>query len=123
MFAGFQRMLGRWRDQSWLENMDDRDLADLGVSRDQALHLARLPAAVPGRMQAMAAIFGLDAATLQHDRASLVEMTEACATCGETRACGRTLDRARALDGSISAADCGFCPNSGSFRIMAGQNC
>jgi uncharacterized protein YjiS (DUF1127 family) len=123
MFERFHKMIDRWRDQAWLENLDERDLADLGVTRDQALHLARLPADVPGRMQAMAAIFGLDAATLQQDRPALAEMSENCATCGETRACRRTLDRARVLDGSVSAADCGFCPNAGSFRIMAGQAC
>jgi uncharacterized protein YjiS (DUF1127 family) len=123
MFERFHQMIDRWRDQSWLENLDDRDLADLGVSRDQAMHLARLPADVPGRMQAMAAIFGVDAATLQQDRPTLTEISETCATCGDTRACRRTLDRARVLDGSITAADCGFCPNAGSFRIMSGQTC
>lgn len=119
MFARIQGMLARWRDQAWLEQMDDRDLADLGVSRDQAMHLVRLPATVPGRMQAMAAIFGVDPATLRADRPALAEMAETCATCRETRACGRTLDRARVLAGSVSPDQCGFCPNAPSLSALS----
>jgi hypothetical protein len=122
MFARFHRLLDRWRDLAWLEALDDRDLADLGVTRDQAMHLARLPADVPERMQAMAAIFGVDASTLQHDRATLTEISETCAGCRETAACRRTLDRARVLDGSIAPHQCGFCPNAGTFRDLAVQH-
>lgn len=120
MFDRIRAMIRQWQDVEAVAALDDRALADLGVSRDQAAALARLPAEVPARMAAMAAIFGVTEAVLRRDHAQWVEAMETCGHCGEGVACRRMLDRARVLDGSVSDADVGFCPNAGTWRRLAG---
>lgn len=120
MFDRVRAMLRKWQDAEAVAALDDRALSDLGVSRAEALTLARLPAEVPARMAAMAGLFGVEEGALQRNRAARLEATETCARCAQTTRCRRTLDRARVLEGSVDAADCGFCPNAGRWAALAG---
>lgn len=107
MIEKLQRLFRQYRDLSEVATLSERDLADLGVSRDQAMQLAALPDDVPGRVTAMGRIFGLSEAELTRDRAVWTELLAVCQSCRELKSCRRLLDRADAA----APADAGFCPN------------
>lgn len=107
MLDRLRKMFEQYRDLSEVAGLSDRDLADLGVSRDQARQLAALPDAVPERIAAMGRIFGLSEADLHRDRAIWQEMLAVCQNCRELRACRKLLDQAQ----TAVPGDAGFCPN------------
>ena len=107
-----RRLLQRYRDLAAIAELSERDLADLGVSREQAMHLAALPKDVESRVTAMARIFGVPQEELQRDRAEWLELLEICDTCKELPACRRLL----MLGDFASPEDAGFCPNRASFE-------
>ena len=102
-----RRLFERHRDLTEVAELSDRELADLGVSRDQAVQLAALPDDVAGRISAMGRIFGLSEAELNRDRAVWLELLAVCNSCRELRACRRLLSRADAA----TPEDAAFCPN------------
>ena len=107
MLERLRRLFETRRDLAEVAMLSDRELTDLGVSRDQAMQLAALPDDVPGRVAAMGRIFGLSEAELTRDRAQWTGLLTVCQSCRELRACRKLLDRAD----SASPADAGFCPN------------
>ncbi|MCF1709180.1 hypothetical protein L0V05_10160 [Tabrizicola sp. J26] len=116
MFERLRMMFDLWRDQREIEALSDREVEDLGVTRDQLRAFARLPMDVPERLTAMAAIFGLSEADLKQNYADYLELLEVCAHCGARRQCAETLD-------SFATARpeaCGFCPNAGTYAQKAG---
>ena len=115
MFETIRRLWSRATDEDAIMALSDRELADLGLSRDQALNLVRLPDDVPGRVAAMGAIFGLSEADLTRDRAQWAELLQTCAACRETGACRRFLDLGAAAD----PAEAAFCPNAAAFAFEA----
>lgn len=119
MFERIRQIFERWHALGEIAHLDDRELQDLGVTRDQAVLLASMPADVPERLRAMAAIFGLPEADLQRDHATWLELTETCAVCGARPACQRMLEREHVFEGSVQPGDVGFCPNAANYRAMA----
>lgn len=115
MRAFLQQLLKRYRDLSVIAELSERELADIGVSREQALHLAAMPRDVPGRITAMARIFGIAEEALQRDRAAWMEMLEVCDGCRELPACRRLL----MLGDFATPEEAGFCPNRACFDRQA----
>jgi hypothetical protein len=113
MFDRIRRLWARAADVEAIGALSDHDLADLGLSRDQALNLVRLPDDVPGRVAAMGAIFGLTEEELTRDRGQWEELLMTCSSCREGAACRHFLD----LGDRADPADAGFCPNAGTFAF------
>lgn len=116
MFERIRKVFDRWHALEELAQMSDHDLADLGVSRDQALTLATMPTDVPDRLRAMATIFGLSETDLHRDHATWLEITETCAKCGARPACKRNLVREAVFAGSVLQDEVSFCPNAQSYK-------
>ena len=115
MMERFRALFRRSRDQHDLMAMSDRELADLGVSRAQALALSRLPDDVPGREQAMGRIFGLSEAELSENREVWHELLQSCNHCAALPQCARYMAGPSQL-----RHETGFCPNHGQFGVLAG---
>jgi hypothetical protein len=115
MLDHLSRILHRWTALSVTGGPTDRDLADLGLTRDQADRLANLPRAVPERMAAMAAIFGLSQAELEASCDDWLSLAEACADCRHKGECRRTLDRGPAA----SRTETDFCPNAAHYAGLS----
>lgn len=105
----------RHRDLRTLAALDDRALSDLGINREQALHLASMPKEVAGRVQVMARVFGADPHALQQHRDLWTGLVETCAECGALPACRVFMDEG----GSDAASARGFCPNAPAFAQAA----
>jgi hypothetical protein len=118
MFDRIRQWRDRARTVAEVAAMSDRDLADLGLGRDQAMTLAAAPADTVDRMERMAAIFGVDAQVLHADHEVQMALAEACCGCGDRAACGAALALDFALPGAVSADDCGFCPNARDFALL-----
>jgi hypothetical protein len=115
MMERFLRAFRRSRDLSDVLAMEDSDLADLGITRAQALALNALPDDVPARVQSMGRVFGLSDETLLADSDRWHELLYSCNRCDGLPACRRFM--AREEQGSPDEVH--FCPNSGAFRALA----
>ena len=111
MLAELQRIFRRHRDLDAVAALTDRELADIGLSREQALHLAALPKDVPERVIAMARIFGVPEDELQRNRAEWMDMLQVCDTCQHLPACQHLLF----LEEFAMPESAGFCPNKPVF--------
>jgi hypothetical protein len=115
MFDRIKALLHRWHEIHEVEALTDRDLADLGMSRDQVRAFAAMPADITERVTAMGRIFGVPEVELKRDHSQWVELLSVCGHCADRGACGLVLDK-----GDLSRpADTGFCPNAASFAAMA----
>jgi len=106
-----------WRRQraakAEVAGLTARDLNEMGVDRTDLNRLAAMPAAQVDRMHQMAELHGLSAEALDHSpEARAIALT--CANCGATRTCRHALE-----DADVTAADCGFCPNTETFDRLA----
>lgn len=115
MLGQLSHILHRWAALSVTGGPSDRDLAELGLSREQAHRLAHLPRTVPERMTAMAAIFGLSKADLEANRNDWIALAETCADCRHRGECRSTL----AMGAAATPADTGFCPNAGHYAELS----
>ena len=115
MFDRIKALVAQWHDLKEIDALTDRDLDDLGMTRDQVRRFSRMPADIAGRVAHMATIFGLSDDDLHKDHAAYLEMLELCGTCTDRTAC----DRVRALGDQATPAICGFCRNADSFASAA----
>jgi hypothetical protein len=115
MFDRIKALLQRWQEVKEIEALTDRDLDDLGMSRDQIRAFAAMPRDVADRVSAMGAIFGIPAAELRRDHAQWLDLLETCGHCGDRGACAVAL-----AQGDLThPRDCGFCPNRAAFAALA----
>ncbi|MBL9058197.1 MAG: DUF1127 domain-containing protein [Rhodobacteraceae bacterium] len=115
MFQRIKTLLHRWHDLAEVSALSDRELDDLGMTRDQVERFVRMPADVPDRVVAMGEIFGISAEELKRDHNAWVELLETCGTCRDRGACALVLER-----GELSRPqDCGFCLNAAAFTAAA----
>ncbi|MCB1359718.1 MAG: DUF1127 domain-containing protein [Rhodobacter sp.] len=114
MMERFMKLFRRSRDLHEIRAMSDRDLADLGVTRAQAMALTALPDDVPGRVAAMGRVYGLSEDRLTQRREIWNDMLETCHHCQDLAACERTMVNRVAGD----TPDVAFCPNARSFRAL-----
>jgi hypothetical protein len=108
-------LFARWRALQEIEVMSERDLADLGMTRDQILDFASAPADTEQRMAAMARIFGLSMDELRREYATYLDMVQTCGHCSARRQCSDTLAHAA----QAHPEDCGFCPNARDYADRA----
>ena len=114
MLARIRALIDRWQQLKTLNELSDRDLADLGMSRAQVEAFIRMPPDVPDRVIRMAAIFGIAEADLKADHAEYLELLGTCGPCRDRGACSLVLARGELARPSEAA----FCPNAG---IYAGR--
>jgi hypothetical protein len=115
MMERFLRAFRRSRDLSDVLAMEEAELAELGITRAQALALNALPDDVPARVQAMGRVFGLSDVELLSNPDRWHDLLYSCHHCNDLPACRRFM--ARAVPGQPS--EVGFCPNSGAFSALA----
>jgi uncharacterized protein YjiS (DUF1127 family) len=111
MFERIKALVEKWRDLKEVDGLTDRDLDDLGMSRDQVQRFVRMPTDIADRVGHMAAIFGLDAADLQRNQQAYIDLLETCGTCTARAACSRVLD----MGAAAKPEDCSFCRNAANF--------
>jgi hypothetical protein len=98
-----------------VDTLSERDLHELGLSRDEARAFARIPPEVTARVARMASVYGLGADDIQHDIPGYRALVAACATCGRAGECRDRLEDAARL----TPADMAFCPNAATFGRLA----
>lgn len=117
MLNQIRRFLDRLDQLKQVDALSDNDLYDLGMTRAQITAFATMPADVPDRVTAMAAIFGISTHELKANRADYLELLGTCANCNQRRKCARLLQ-----DASLARpADATFCPNSPLYTAQATQ--
>ena len=115
MFQRIKALVDHWHQLNEVESMTDRDLDDLGMTRDQVEAFVRMPRDVPDRVAAMATIFGLTESQLRADHEAYVDLLHTCGHCKERGACALVLER-----GELSRPeDASFCLNKQAFTGQA----
>lgn len=108
MLTRIRALLDRWHELNAVDELDDRDLDDLGLTRSQLRELVAIPADVPARVARMAALFGIPETALQENRADYLGLLGTCQHCRDARTCTRKFET-----GAIaSPAQANFCPNA-----------
>ena len=111
MFDRIKALKHRWQDLKQIAQLDQRDLDDLGMTRDQIQAFVRMPQDVPDRVVAMAQIFGLTEAQVRADHDRYHEFLHARGQCKDRKNCGKVLERGALAQPS----DAEFCLNKSSF--------
>jgi hypothetical protein len=115
MLDRIRALIHRLQDVAEINALTDREISDLGMSRDQVLDFLRMPQDITERVTAMAAIFGVPEAALRRDHAQWVELLATCGHCADRGACARVLAKGSAAVG----ADAPFCGNGPAFAELA----
>lgn len=115
MLDHLSHILHRWTALSVTGGPTENDLADLGLTREQADRLAQLPRTVPERMTAMAAIFGIPQAVLESQVDGWLGVAEKCADCRHKGECRTTL----AKGPEATREETGYCPNAGHYADLS----
>ena len=113
MLDRIRALIAHLHDVQEVNSLNDRDLSDLGMSRDQVLAFLRMPHDVTDRVTAMGAIFGIPAADLKRDHAQWVDLLTTCGQCADRARC------ASVLAGGKDKAEASFCPNLPTFKDLA----
>lgn len=116
MFDRIRALLHRLNEVREVSALTDRDLHDLGLSREQVLQFLEMPDDISDRVTAMGAIFGVPLADLKRDHAQWIDLLTTCGHCADRAACSQVLGSAHP-----QPADCGFCGNRQSFADLALQ--
>lgn len=116
MFERIKALMERWHDLKEINDLTDRDLQDLAMSREQVQAFARMPRDISDRVKHMAAIFGISDVALQVDHDAYLEILSTCGACRDRASCAHLLARA---DASPLEAD--FCLNATVFEAQAAQ--
>lgn len=115
MFARIRSLIDRLHEVQEANALSDRDLDDLGMSREQVLSFLKMPRDINERVAAMGRIFGLSQAQLKQDHALWVELLDTCGHCTDRDACARLLARG---DGA-RASEATFCRNRDAFADLS----
>ena len=111
--------LGAWSERRELRRelarVTPEEMDDFGLSRSEFSALALMPSEQVARLEEMARINGLDPARLDDDRTLQIAVGLTCAHCGEQRRCRE------AIAGGALAPETTFCPNSGTYRMLAAE--
>lgn len=114
----FLRLFRISRDLNEVKSMSDRELADLGVSRTEAMELATLPDDVSIRVRAMAKVYDISANELLADRRLWHELLHGCNHCADLRTCDRFMARPDP-DAPVDTSTLTFCPNRETFKQIS----
>lgn len=114
MFNYLKTFRDRVRSNREIDSLDDRALADIGISRFGLRNLSSTSQLVIRRLTAMATRQNTDHTALLGDLQNLSFVVERCKNCGQARTCAKFL-----ADPSVDADHATFCPNLGEFRRLA----
>lgn len=115
MFDRIRTLIKRLHDVTDVNALSDRDLADLGISRDQLFDFLRMPQDIASRVTAMAAIFGVPEDQLKRNYPQWVDLLTTCGHCSDRSACARVLDQGIDAD----PAEASFCGNRSVFAHLS----
>ncbi|MDE3027726.1 MAG: DUF1127 domain-containing protein [Paracoccaceae bacterium] len=114
MFELLKEKLAQAREVREIEAMDPRELDEIGLSRDDLINIAETPNAVCRRMEAMAAVHGIDAETMNQNRVDYGQLLAKCRHCGQTAHCADFLG-----DANVAGDGAEFCPNHSDYVALA----
>jgi uncharacterized protein YjiS (DUF1127 family) len=117
MFDRIKTLMTRWQDAKEIDALSERDLDDLGMTRDQVLAFSRMPADIADRVTHMAAIFGLSDADLRRNQQDYRDILSTCSTCRDRAKCSHLLGRGA----DAVASEASFCLNAEVFEARAAQ--
>lgn len=115
MFERIKALMDRWHDIKEVSQLTERDLDDLGMSRDQVEAFARMPRDISERVAHMAAIFGLSEAELKVNHEDYLGILSTCGACRERGKCTHLLAKGQ----SAHPAEAMFCGNAEAFEAQA----
>jgi Family of unknown function (DUF6455) len=115
MFDRIRSLIQRLHEVTEADALTDRDLSDLGISRDQLVDFLRMPQDITERVTAMGAIFGLPESELKRNYPQWIDLLSTCGHCTDRGACRRVLDK-----GVVARPDeASFCGNRAAFADLA----
>lgn len=117
MFERIKSLMDRWHDIKEVDSLTERDLNDLGMSRDQVRAFIRMPHDIGDRVKHMAEIFGITDEELHMNHESYVDILTTCGSCKERGRCSHLLAHAA----TARPADASFCLNAETFAAQASQ--
>jgi len=115
MFNRIRQLIARLHEVQEVNALSDRDLDDLGMSREQLLGFLKMPRDIGERVAAMGRIFGVPDVELKRDHARWVELLTVCGYCADRAACSRVLAKGDAAQPSETH----FCGNRASFAAIS----
>ena len=117
MFERIRALIDRLHEVQEVNALSDRDLDDLGMSREQVLGFLKMPRDISERVTAMGKIFGVSELELKRYHAQWVDLLTVCGHCADRANCAKVLAKGAAAQ----ASEAGFCGNRGSFADLATQ--
>lgn len=117
MFERIRALIDRLHEVQEVNALSDRDLDDLGMSREQVLDFLRMPRDISERVPAMGAIFGLSEAELKRDHGLWVDLLSTCGHCADRGACTSLL----AKGDMAQPSEATFCGNRAAFGDLSGR--
>ena len=117
MFDRIRALIDRLHEVQEVNALSDRDLDDLGMSREQVLAFLKMPRDISERVTAMGKIFGISGVELKRDHAQWVDLLTVCGHCADRAACSRVLGKGLLAQPS----DAPFCGNRVTFAQLAGR--
>lgn len=116
MLERLKAMVEHHREHLEIAQMSDRDLDDLGLTREQLIHVVDTPEDVSRRMLQMAKRHGISEEELEAYRQDFAQLLETCDHCHSAGKCGRFL-----ADPSQPATAATFCPNHAEYLALVGE--
>jgi len=119
MFNRIRALIDRLHEVQEVNSLSDRELDDLGLSREQVLGFLKMPHDISERVTAMGRIFGIPEVDLKRNHGQWVDLLTVCGHCSDRAACARVL----ATGAAARPSEVEFCGNRevlGKFRPDAG---
>ena len=117
MFERIRALMDRLHEVQEVAALSDRELDDLGMTREQILGFLKMPQDIAERVTAMGRIFGIPEVELKRDHAQWVDLLTVCGHCADRAACSHVL--AKGLMAKPSEAT--FCGNRAIFGDLAAR--
>ena len=117
MFERIRSLIDRLHEVQEVNSLSDRDLDDLGMSREQVLGFLRMPRDISERVAAMGKIFGLSEVELKRDHSQWVYLLTVCGQCADRAACAHVL----AKGDKAQPSETHFCGNRATFGTLSAQ--
>ena len=114
MFNRIRALIDRLHEVQEVNSLSDRELDDLGLSREQVLGFLKMPHDISERVTAMGKIFGVSEVDLKRDHSQWVDLLTVCGHCADRAACTRVLAKGAAAQPS----DALFCGNGATFGTL-----
>lgn len=116
MLERLKAMVEHRREHAEIAQLSERDLDDLGLTREQLLNVVDTPEDVSRRMLQMAARHGISEEELENYRQDFAVLLGTCAHCHSVGTCGRML-----ADPTEPAEAATFCPNHKDYLALVAE--